>query len=339
MALHRAVQIEPEDRDYVRILSIDGGGMRGIVPAMLLEALEARLKKPLSQAFDLIAGTSTGGLIALALAKPDASGRPQYSPGDICDIYRKQGKAIFHRPIAHVIATLGGLAGPKYPADGIDQVLLEVLGDVRLSGALTRVMVTSYDTAASSPYFFKSFRTGPLGYGAAHGGAGSPDDHLMRLAARATSAAPTFFPPVALAPIDRTEPEKALVDGGVFANNPAMCALAEAVRRFPDRKYLVASVGTGSDQEQLLYGEVRSLGLAGWAVPILKVVFDGVSDAVDYQLGHVLGAANYFRFQCDSRGLRMDDPSDEAIEQLLQVGRELVRSSQAKLDRLAALLA
>ncbi len=338
MALHRAVEIEKGDKEYVRVLSIDGGGMRGIIPAVLLEALEARVKKPLSEVFDLIAGTSTGGIIALALAKPEQSGRPQYSPAAICELYRQEGKLIFNRPIPHIVATLGGLTGPKYPADGIDRVLRRYFGDVRLSKALTRVMVTSYDTAASTPYFFKSFRPKHEGYESSHGDATSPDDHLMRLAARATSAAPTFFPPVALAPIDRTEPGKALVDGGVFANNPSMCALAEAVRHFPDRKYLVVSVGTGSDQERLLYSEVRRFGLAGWAVPILKVVFDGVSDATDYELSQVMGPSNYFRFQCDSHGLQMDDASDEAIERLLQCAHDLVGESEADLDRLANLL-
>jgi uncharacterized protein len=160
----------------------------------------------------------------------------------------------------------------------------------------------------------------------------------MWRAARATSAAPTYFPPMALDPIDRMEPQKALVDGGVFANNPAMCALAEAIRRFPGRKYLVVSVGTGADQDQLLYSRVKNFGLAGWAVPILKVVFDGVSDAVDYELGHVLGSSNYFRFQCDSRGLQLDDASDEAIQSLLEVAHGLVRSAEGELNRLAELL-
>jgi patatin-like phospholipase/acyl hydrolase len=338
MALHRAVEIETGDRGYVRILSIDGGGMRGIVPAVLLEALEARVKKPLSAVFDLIAGTSTGGIIALALSKPDQSGRPQYSPAAICNLYRQEGKLIFDRPIAHIVATLGGLTGPKYPADGIDRVLREYFGEVRLSKALTRVMVTSYDTAAATPYFFKSFRPKLEGYQSSHGDATSPDDHLMRLAARATSAAPTFFPPVALAAIDRAGPVKALVDGGVFADNPSMCALAEAVRRFPDRKYLVVSVGTGADQERLLYGEVRRFGLVRWAVPILKVVFDGVSDATDYELNQIMGPSNYFRFQCDSQGIQMDDASDEAIERLLQSAHDLVSNSRADLDRLASLL-
>ncbi len=338
MALHRAAQIEKGDTGFVRILSIDGGGMRGIIPAVLLDALESRLRRPLSLVFDLIAGTSTGGIIALALSKPGPDGKPQYSPAALCDLYRRQGKTIFRRPTAHTVATLGGLAGPKYPADGIEQVLREYFGDVRLGKALTRVMVTSYDTAASAPYFFKSFRPLVEGFGDRHGQAVSPDDHPMWCAARATSAAPTFFPPMPLAPIDPTEPQKALVDGGVFANNPAMCALAEASRRFPDRKYLVVSVGTGSDQEQLLYAQVKRFGLAGWAVPILKVVFDGVSDAVDYELSQLLGPSNYFRFQCDSRGLQMDDPSDTALEHLLQVAHGLVKSSEPELDRLAALL-
>jgi patatin-like phospholipase/acyl hydrolase len=338
MALHRAAQIEKGETGFLRILSIDGGGMRGIVPAVLLDALESRLKRPLSQVFDLIAGTSTGGIIALALSKPAPDGKPQYSPAAICDLYRKHGKTIFNRSLGHRVETLGGLTGPKYPSDGIERVLREYFGDVRLSKALTRVMVTSYDTAGSTPYFFKSFRPAVDGFASAHAEAVSPDDHLMWLAARATSAAPTYFPPLALDPIERAEPQKALVDGGVFANNPAMCALAEAVRRFPDRKYLLVSVGTGAEEEQLLYRDVRRFGLAAWAVPILKVVFDGVSDAADYELRHILDSSNYFRFQCDNPGLQLDDTSDEAMERLLQCAHGLVKASTEDLDRLADLL-
>ncbi len=77
---------------------------------------------------------------------------------------------------------------------------------------------------------------------------------------------------------------------------------------------------------------------ARWAVPILKVVFDGVSDATDYELNQIMGPSNYFRFQCHSEGLQLDDASDKAIERLLQCGRDLVSESEADLDRLANLL-
>lgn len=338
MTLHRAAEIAKGETGYLKILAIDGGGMRGIIPALLLDALESRVRRPMAQVFDLVAGTSTGGIIALALSKPDPAGRPQYSPAAICDLYREEGGRIFHRPLLHAIATIWGLAGPRYPAQGIDEVLRRYFGDVRMSQALTRVMVTSYDTAACAPCFFKSFRPAAAGFDPGRGGAVSPDDHLMWIAARATSAAPTYFPPLALDPLERTQPQKALVDGGVFAGNPAMCALAEAVRRFPERKYLLVSLGTGAEQERLPYGRARKLGLAGWAIPILKVVFDGVSDVTDYELSQILGPSNYFRFQCDSGGLQMDDASEQAVERLLQYARALVEASRDDLDRLAGLL-
>lgn len=338
MSAHRAGRITGEAGGAVRVLSIDGGGMRGIIPATLLTELERRLGKPLHQAFDLIAGTSTGGIISLALTKPGPDGKAAYSAAQLVDLYRSKGTTIFRRPFAHTLATAGGLLGPKYPSDGVEEVLKAYFQDTRVGQALTKVMVTSYDTAGAVPYFFKSFRTSADVAAGQAGAAPAVDDFLMWQAARATSAAPTFFPPFPLEPTEPGDPAKALVDGGVFVNNPAACALAEAVRRFPGKKVILASFGTGAEQEQLPYARTRGFGLAGWALPILKVVFDGVADAVDYQLGHVLGDGNYFRFQCDAGGLQMDDPSEAAIQKLTGAAAALARASQEKLDRLASLL-
>src|SRR5690606_13500980 len=129
-----------------------------------------------------------------------------------------------------------------------------------LDAAVTPVLVTAYDLVARRPRFFKSWR---------EDAAGVP----MALAAEATSAAPTYFEPV-------RDGDAALIDGGVFAGNPAMCAYAEGVRLRPDAEIHVLSLGTGSQTRPIPYEQAKDWGVLEWARPIVDVVFDGSSDTV-----------------------------------------------------------
>jgi hypothetical protein len=153
----------------------------------------------------------------------------------------------------------------------------------------------------------------------------------MWRAARATSAAPTYFEPVRLAGTRRGE-HYALVDGGVFANNPAMCAFAEARRRFPDREPIVVSLGTGEPTRTIAYDQAKDWGLVQWARPLIDVVFDGGSQATEYQLEQLLDEGKtYFRLQV---GLEtgfddLDDASATNLAALRGRAEELI----AKADR------
>jgi predicted acylesterase/phospholipase RssA len=323
--------LSPRGRHFIAVLSLDGGGIRGLIAARVLGALEQRAGMPASRLFDLIAGTSTGGIIALALTKPGPDpSRPQYSAMDLVDLYRSRGPEIFQRSLGQLVASLGGLAGPKYSAAALERVLRGYFGATRVREALTPVLVTSYDTAAAKPYFFKSYRRPAPGEPAA--------DDLMWQAARATSAAPTYFPPFELKAVDPGAEDRSLLDGGVFANNPSMCALADASKLFggSDLPILVASIGTGNDELRFTYGDVKSRGLLRWAVPILKVVFDGVNDSVDYETEEL--ADEYYRFQEDLVAEELDDASPGAIERLLAAAEDLTTRRDADLAALAKAL-
>ncbi len=340
MPVARPLRAAPSRRDheYVTILAIDGGGIRGLIPARIVESLERRTGMPACRLFDLVAGTSTGGIIALALTVPGQDrSRPEYSASDLVDLYRTRGPEIFRRSIEHLVVSLGGLAGPKYSAGALERVLRAYFGSARLSDALTPVLVTSYDTAAPAPYLFKSYRRATA-EDPATPGSRLPDDHLMWQAARATSAAPTYFPPFLLRPADPGAADRSLLDGGVFANNPAMCALADAYKMFggPRSRYLVVSIGTGNDEVKFTHGEVKGRGILRWAIPVLEVVFDGVSDAVDYQTEEM--ADRYWRFQEDAVVEQMDDASPGAIRRLLCAADELIARRDSDLEEVAALL-
>jgi patatin-like phospholipase/acyl hydrolase len=315
-------------------LSIDGGGIRGIIPAMVLAELERKTGRPICTLFDLIAGTSTGGVLALALTKPDAAGSPEFSAARLVELYELEGETIFS-PAWHrwpIIGFLYDLFFVRYSARNVGRVLRQYFGDTRLSQAITPLLITAYDLEKRDPWLFKSEKAKTR-----------PDhDFPMRQAAYATSAAPTYFPPLPL-PAPRPLRHYALIDGGVYAQNPAMCAFVEAHTIYPDaRDFIIASLGTGQTKTPIPYRKAKRWGLAGWARPILDVVFDGVSDTVDYQLDQLLppagGSKRHYRFQAELEAGEdaMDDPSPANIQKLKGVARKLIAQNETALTTLAA---
>jgi patatin-like phospholipase/acyl hydrolase len=319
----------------VRILGIDGGGIRGVIPAAVLARIEERTGEPVARLFDLVAGTSTGGILALGLAKPGAAGRPAYTAAEMLSLYEKEGRRIFHSTAAWRVRALGGLAEEKYRSDGIESVLEEYFGEARLKDSLTDVLITSYETERRIPFFFKSRNS-----------RARPDyDFPMKDVARATSAAPTYFEPFRLG-AGSPHDYYSLIDGGVYANNPAMCGYVEAKATYPEGSdFLVVSLGTGERTRPLLYKEASGWGLARWAQPILNVVLDGVSSTVDYQLRHILppdgqGRKRYWRFQTrlSADTDAMDDARPDNIRSLKLRAEAMIRERADDIDSLCATL-
>ena len=317
-----------------KVLSIDGGGIRGIIPAMVLAEIERRTGKRIAEMFDLIAGTSTGGILALGLTKPGQDGGPEYSAKTLIELYEAEGGKIFSIPVWHRIHSGWGVAEEEYPATGIEEVALKYFGEVRLAQAYKEVMVTAYEIEKRGPWFFKRRHALDPARGF---------NPFMREVARATSAAPTYFEPLQLKV--GSEGNLAFIDGGVHSNNPAMCAYVEARKIHPDENdFLVVSLGTGELTRNMPYEEVRGWGLALWAQPILNVVFDGVADTVDYQLRELLVSEGddrrYYRFQTvlDIGKDDMDDTSRTNIAALKVKAREIIATNDAALKALCAQL-
>jgi uncharacterized protein len=318
-----------------KMLSIDGGGIRGLIPAMVLAEIERRTGKRIVEMFDLVAGTSTGGILALGLTKPGQGGKPEYTAKKLIDLYETEGDKIFSMPVWHRVHSGWGLAEEKYPSEGIEEVAKEYFGDVHLAEALTEVLVTAYEIERRGPWFFKRRHALDPAQGF---------DPFMRDVARATSAAPTYFEPIQLKV--GSLGNRAFIDGGVHSNNPAMCAYVEARKIHPEENdFLVVSLGTGEPTREMHYEEVKGWGLALWAQPILNVVFDGVSDTVDYQLQELLSteegdARRYYRFQTvlDIGKDDMDDASRTNIAALKTKAKEIISKNDAILDSLCAQL-
>lgn len=313
--------------EWIRILSIDGGGIRGIIPATIMAEIEKRTGQPIAKLFHLIAGTSTGGILALGVTKPGEDGNPFFSAEAGVRLYEKEGARIFPKSL---LRQVGNLGEEKYPSEPVDAVLEEYFGETRLKDALTDVFITSYEIERRIPWFFRSTRARE-----------NPDyDFPMKLVARATSAAPTYFEPAKIE-IGGLPDYYALVDGGVFANNPSLCAFVDAKRMYPAAdRFLLVSLGTGELTRRIPYQDAKDWGLVGWAQPILNVVFHGVSATVDFQLQQLLpeieGIQCYYRFQTrlDDHNDALDDASDENIRTLKIVAETLIHDHERELDAL-----
>jgi predicted acylesterase/phospholipase RssA len=316
----------------LRILAIDGGGIRGILPAMVLADLERRTNRPAIDLFDLIVGTSTGGLVALALSCPDAEGKPRHTARDIVRLYEIEGKRVFSRSVWHKIRSVGNLTEGKYPAIGIEGVLQDYFGECRLKDALSDVVIPTYEIERRIPFFFKT----------ANARAKSYYDYPMKTVVRAATAAPTYFEPTQIQ-IDGPNDYYALVDGALFAYNPGMCAYVEALRRYPGYDHVImVSLGTGKLTRRLPYDEVKDWGAARWAQPVFALMCDGICDVVDHQLQQLLpetpeGARQYYRFQArlDVGNDDMDDASNTNIRVLKLLAEDMLQANRAVLRTLA----
>lgn len=351
-----------------RVLSIDGGGIRGIIPATILAQIEKSTKKPIYKQFDLIVGTSTGGLLALILTAPVGGNEP-VAAEEVVKLYETQGKEIFPKTNYVVITGLSwlficlvagtGFAGigsvfslfllspfyffivgfcitgliilitwillgytynmhslirPKYNDKGLTSLLQDKLESTRLKEAKTNLLITSYDIERRKPHFFRSFNTNK-----------SPDFY-MRDVARATSAAPTFFRPAKIKAYNENGNEYyTLVDGGIVANNPAMCAYVEAKKIWPDSKIELLSIGTGEGGQKFLYEDAVNWGTPKWISPLLECMFDGTSDATNHHL-KTLMRDNYTRLQIviEPEIDTLDKVNDDIIRKLKITAQEMI---------------
>ncbi|WP_341812891.1 patatin-like phospholipase family protein [Wolbachia endosymbiont (group A) of Cephus spinipes] len=301
------------------ILSVDGGGIRGIIPAIILAEIEKRAKKPIAEIFDLMAGTSTGGIVVAGLCKKD---KPQYSANDLVKFYREYGPYIFKSSFFRR-SILSWFNCTQYPHKNIEFVLDKYFGEDILKNTLSKVLITSYDINNNYPFFFKSWRE---------------DRNFIRLkdALRATTAAPTYFIPKHLK-IDQID--RVLVDGGVFANNPAACAYASGKRLFPNDEIILLSIGTGRTDRSIEYANSKRFGKIGWIKPLLNVMFASGLDCVNYQMNQVIGN-RYVRIQSQLKlaSADMDNITSKNIKSLQQEAKAMIEDNQKVIEKFCDVL-
>jgi predicted acylesterase/phospholipase RssA len=321
--------VEPEST-CTRILAIDGGGIRGLAPAIILARLEELTGKPISELFDLVAGTSTGAILALGLTRPsDADAeKPAFSAAELVTLYERHGPGIFPSS-GSWLTSLRQLLGPKYPQRGVAKVLDEYFSDVRLVEALTSVLVPAYDINNHERIWFSSEEEWAR-------------DVMMRDLVRGATAAPTYLPPSRFVVPDMISKKHYVVvsvDGALFANNPAVEALAYADQKkrwdndHDDRSVLMVSIGTGKVGQGYSFEAAWRWGLVGWVRPLLEIAFNDpgiqrVAKALVSQRG------TYFRLQVESE-IALDDASPASIRKLKETTDEFLKLQNEQLVEIA----
>lgn len=269
-------------------LSLSGGGIRALVSLQVLKHIEERVG-PARERYDFITGTSTGGILAIALAQG-------YSAVEIERFYVENAAQIFP---SRALSTVRDLASPKYDSVALTRLLQQLLVRPEWPCAY----VTAYDTQAQKLCVLGKY------YGPAW------------LRARATSAAPTYFPPVRYG-------KACLVDGGIIENDPVLvCAgMSDPVHTHH------LSLGTGRRPIALSYEQCSDWGALSWAAPLIDAMLTGSQGGAEYCASRLL--PHYLPLDCDlpAGAEKMDATSPQDLQRLQTLGRQLVSEHMAELD-------
>ncbi|XP_023007102.1 patatin-like protein 2 isoform X2 [Cucurbita maxima] len=300
----------------ITILSVDGGGIRGIIPGTILAFLESKLQEldgpdaRIADYFDVIAGTSTGGLVTSMLTAPNKDNRPLYAAKDLTRFYMEHAPKIFPQRshfLSSVVNFLGRVIGPKYDGKYLRSLIHELLGDTTLKQTLTQVIIPAFDIKRLQPVIFTTID--------------AKWDELKnpKLAdvCISTSAAPTFLPGHEF----QTQDSKGnirkfdMVDGGVAANNPTLAAITHVtkemsllwhrnellnIKPMETKRMLILSLGTGAPKNDEKYSAATSSkwGMLDWiyhggAAPIVDIFSDASNDMVDYHISSIFQSSNH----------------------------------------------
>ncbi|XP_047073248.1 patatin-like protein 1 [Lolium rigidum] len=351
----------PSEGRLITVLSIDGGGIRGLIPATILDCLECKLQEldgpdaRIADYFDVIAGTSTGALVASMLATPDENNRPLFAAKDISDFYFENGPKIFPDKgfLAWVRNLIDLMTGPKYDGRFLHDQIRSLTGHVTIADTVTNCILPTFDIKFLQPVIFNTYeaKKEPL------------KNALLSDICISTSAAPTFFPPHYFKTYNPwgkvREREYNLIDGGVAANNPTMAAVSMITKEVLCRNmdfnlgkpaeysnYLILSVGTGSAKLAEMYTapECARWGLLQWLhdrcfTPIIDMFCHASADMVDIHaavLFKALGAEkNYLRIQDDSLlgdTASVDIATEENMVALIEIGNRLLNKKVARVN-------
>ncbi|KAF8377525.1 hypothetical protein HHK36_030907 [Tetracentron sinense] len=361
----------PTYGDLITILSIDGGGIRGIIPGTILAYLESQLQEldgedaRLADYFDVIAGTSTGGLVTAMLTAPDENNRPLFAAKDIKPFYLENCPKIFPQKrglLASAQKLFKAVTGPKYDGKYLHSIVKEKLGEKRLNQTLTNIVIPTFDIKRLQPTIFSSYEVLlllPL-YLSPVKTTPSLDAPLSDICI-GTSAAPTYLPAYFFKNQDKegNVREFNLTDGGVAANNPALVAISEVTKQlfrqnpdfFPIKpmdfgRFLVISIGTGSPRMEQKYNAKMAAkwGILGWllndgSTPLIDVFTQASQDMVDVHISVVFQALhsenNYLRIQDDTLSgtvSSVDTATKENLENLVKVGEGLLKKSVSRVN-------
>eukprot|EP00262_Sarcandra_glabra_P006487 TRINITY_DN1880_c2_g1_i1.p1 TRINITY_DN1880_c2_g1~~TRINITY_DN1880_c2_g1_i1.p1 ORF type:complete len:445 (+),score=59.07 TRINITY_DN1880_c2_g1_i1:91-1425(+) len=346
--------------EMVTVLSIDGGGVKGIIPGTILAALESNLQDldgpdaRIADYFDVVAGTSTGGLVTTMLTAPGKNNRPLYAAKDINDFYLEHCPSIFP-PKSGLLGSLTGLigsaTGPKYDGKYLHATVQELLGDTKLSETLTNVVIPAFDIKILQPIIFTTYEAK----------ADSLKNPLLSDICISTSAAPTYLPAHYFTVKDSRGKvmDYDLIDGGVAANNPTLTAMTHVTKEVHSKnsdfclmkptdysRFLVLSLGTGAPKVEEKFTALIAArwGIFGWlynngATPLIDSFSQASSDMVDIHTSVLFQALqaenNYLRIQDDTLtgdAASVDISTKENLLALKKIGQELLYKQVSRVN-------
>lgn len=354
----------------VTVLSIDGGGIRGIIPGTILAFLESKLQEldgteaRLADYFDVIAGTSTGGLITTMLAAPNDNNRPLYAAKEINNFYLEHCPKIFSQGrnslclwlsrikfISWITRLFGAVTGPRYEGKYLKTLVSRILGNITVDQTLTDVIIPTFDIKLLQPVIFST----------KDGKEDVSKNALLSDICLGTSAAPTYLPAHYFETKDAKGNTRTfdLIDGGVAANNPTLAAMTHIAKeiimggfKFVDFKQLesnrmlVLSLGTGEAKREEKYNATAASkwGLITWmynngSTPLLDAFGDASADMVDYHISTLFRAfdsgKNYLRIQASSLSgdeSSVDIATKENLQRLVKIGEELLKKRVSRVN-------
>lgn len=308
-----------------RILSIDGGGIKGVIPIQFLKKIEEITGQEIHKSFDLIAGTSTGGILAAALTYQDSdnivSNQRKLSLEEIEKIYSEKGKQIFdiRKNINKQYHGLRSWFKPEFNPKNLNTILTETFGQTKISNCLKPIYITSYDISKNKPIVF-TFRDAKTSHG---------ENPSMVDVCRATSAAPTYFPSYTFS---HNRDLLTCIDGGIYMNNPSLGALIEVLGNNDYKFYKIngktvdisdisiLSLGTGTVTSNFAKHDSESWGKKQWIKPIINLAMNAPVEVIDAQLNTIFKS-----FNLDNQYLRIDISIDKKYSEMSDARKENIK--------------
>lgn len=325
-----------------RILSIDGGGIRGIIPGMILVALEEKIQKAshnqnayLIDYFDFFAGTSTGGILLSILLCPDNENpqKPKYTAKQALDIYLQHGVEIFSANRWRRFLGKFGLVSELYDATILEQILDGYFGNKKLSELLKPCIITAYDIELRKNHLFRQQKA--ISHGASR-------DFYIKDVCRATAAAPTYFSVAEIFSLAKTR--YPLVDGGVFAHNPSLSALLEVMKTYNTYRIddiWILSLGTGLSKISYQYEDFKKKKAISIGPALVDIMSSSSAESSNYFLMQLFRSVNeinnYIRIDpnnLSSINSSMDAATPSNIQKIVSLGDKLVSEHEELLDRI-----
>jgi len=328
----------------LRVLSVDGGGIKGVVPATILQYLENKIKDitgdckiKISDYIDFVSGTSTGSILGAGILIPNEKGKAKYSMEQIVNLYYQFGQKIFKKNFLRNLRTLWGIIGPKYSKNDIENIFLETFDHLKMCELLKPCLFTGYDIDQRRSNIYTNWDENQ-----------KYKNIFVKDVVRGSTCVPSFFPP---AYFRDNVYIHTIVDGGVFATNPSIVTYVEISKTkfnglepklYTPEDIILISLGTGiSNEKNYPYKKSKKWGKLQWILPAMDIIMSSQAETVDYEMNKLFESYkskdNYYRLEPKLVFASSDftDASKENLDNLVQDSLNFIMENKDKLDELA----